>query len=326
MIDGVPAERSAGRSPSPSAGGYVGRFAPSPTGALHLGSLVAALGSYLDARHNGGRWLVRMEDLDTPRVVPGCSAEILRTLELFGLHWDGEVEYQSRRTERYAAALETLKSNGLTFECSCSRREFSTRETPVTRDLPQRPGAPRARPQPASASGRHACSSTIAFRARVEFDLRALGDPVVRRRDGVLSYQLAVVVDDAQQGISDVVRGADLLDSTAWQIALQRALGLATPRYAHLPLIVEPQRGKLAKSRHSLAIAAAAPAPQLIAALQLLQHPPPAEAGACLHPRNCLHGQLTRWKPQRLCGLRNVTLHTVVARTDLGFGATMVLL
>ena len=309
MIGGVPAEQSAGRSPSPSAGGYVGRFAPSPTGALHLGSLVAAVGSYLDARHNNGRWLVRMEDLDRARVVPGCSAGILRTLELFGLHWDGEVEYQSRRIERYVSALETLKSHQLTFECSCSRRQLSnTGDTgyPGTcRGGPTQPGPTVTRFRVPDGSVRF----TDELQGPCEFDLRALGDPVVRRRDRTLSYQLAVVVDDAQQGITHVVRGADLLDSTAWQIALQRALGLATPRYGHLPLILEPRHGKLSKSRHSLAIAAAAPAPQLIAALQLLQHPPPADAVRA-STRELLAWATNSWSPQRLQGLRNVTLHT----------------
>ncbi len=304
MTGGPPAEQAARR-----AGGYVGRFAPSPTGSLHLGSLVAAVGSYLDARHNNGRWLVRMEDLDTARVVPGCSAEILQTLELFGLLWDGEVEYQSRRTPRYVAALETLKSNGLTFECSCSRRErSSTGDTgyPGTcRNGPARPGPTATRFRVPDGSVQFA----DLIQGACEFDLRSLGDPIVRRRDGVFSYQLAVVVDDALQGITDVVRGADLLESTAWQTALQRALGLATPRYAHLPLVLEPLGGKLAKSRHSLAIATAAPTPQLIAALQLLQHPPPPEA-AQASAAELVAWATNSWQPQRLRGVRNVTFHT----------------
>lgn len=289
--------------------GYVGRFAPSPTGSLHLGSLVAALGSYLDARHNNGRWLVRMEDLDAARVVPGCGAEILRTLELFGLQWDGEVEYQSRRAPGYTAALETLKSTGLTFECSCSRREVSnTGDTgyPGTcRSGPARPGPTATRFRVPEGS----VEFHDLLQGACEFDLRSLGDPIVRRRDGVLSYQLAVVVDDALQGITDVVRGADLLESTAWQIALQRALGLASPRYGHLPLVLEPLRGKLAKSRRSLGIDAAAPAPQLIAALHLLQHPPPPEA-AHAPVAELVAWATDSWEPQRLRGVRNVTFHT----------------
>ncbi len=287
---------------------YIGRFAPSPTGALHLGSLVAALGSFLDARHRGGRWLVRIEDLDTARVVPGCSDGILRTLERFGLHWDGEVEYQSRRIQRYVAALETLKSNGLTFECSCSRRE-----RPNTEDTGY-PGTCRGGPTKAgpTATRFRVADGSIeladGLQGTSKLELRSLGDPVVRRRDGVFSYQLAVVVDDAQQDITDVVRGSDLLESTGWQIALQGALGLATPRYAHLPLVVEPLRGKLSKSRHSLAVSGAAPTPQLIAALQLLQHPPPAELLQA-PPRELLAWATSCWQPQRLRGVRNVTFH-----------------
>ena len=288
---------------------YIGRFAPSPTGPLHLGSLVAALGSYLDARHNKGRWLLRMEDLDTTRVVPGCSDDILRTLELFGLEWDGDVEYQSRRTQRYVATVETLKSTHLTFECSCSRRESAN-----TGDTGY-PGTCRAGPTKAgpTATRFRVADASVEFADLVQgvcsFDLRSLGDPVVRRRDGVFSYQLAVVVDDAQQGITDVIRGGDLLESTPWQIALQRAVGLTTPRYGHVPLVVEPQRGKLSKSRHSLAIGRSAPAPQLIAALQLLQHPPPDEL---THetPAKLLAWATNSWSPQRLRGLRNVIFHT----------------
>jgi glutamyl-Q tRNA(Asp) synthetase len=288
---------------------YIGRFAPSPTGPLHLGSLVAAVGSFLDARHNSGAWRVRMEDLDIPRVMPGAADDILRTLEWFGLQWDGEVLYQSRRTQHYVAALETLKSSGLTFECSCSRRErANTGDTgyPGTcRRGPTKAGPTSTRLRVEDAS----LEFTDVVHGACRFDLRSLGDPVVRRRDGVFSYQLAVVVDDAQQGITDVIRGGDLLDSTPWQIALQRALALPTPRYGHLPLVVEPVRGKLSKSRHSFAIGTAPPTPQLIAALQLLQHPPPAEL-AHEEPRQLLAWATNSWSPQRLRGVRNVTYHT----------------
>jgi glutamyl-Q tRNA(Asp) synthetase len=297
-----------GPSPARAPGAYVGRFAPSPTGPLHLGSLVAAIGSYLDARHHAGRWLVRIEDLDTPRVVPGCSSGILRTLELFGLPWDAEVEYQSRHMERYAAALDKLRSLGLTFECSCSRRELSnTGDTgyPGTcRGGPTRSGATATRLRVDDSSGQF----DDLLQGPCGFELRTLGDPVLRRRDGVFAYQLAVVVDDARQGVTDVVRGADLLDSTAWQIALQRYLGLPTPRYGHLPLVVEPLHGKLAKSRRSLAVGSD-PTPQLIAALQLLQHPPPAEL-ACATPLELLAWATNSWQPQRLRGTRTVTPHT----------------
>src|SRR5690348_15793083 len=177
---------------------YVGRFAPSPTGSLHLGSLVAALGSFLDARHRGGRWLLRMEDLDTPRVVPGCADTILRTLESFGLTWDGEVVWQSRRTDLYQAALADLRSRGLTFECSCSRRlrlENEDRGYPGTcRDKPVSPTA-------STATRFRVDEPTLIledrFQGPCELSPRSLGDVVIRRRDGIFAYQLAVVVDDA---------------------------------------------------------------------------------------------------------------------------------
>src|SRR5262245_58390033 len=191
---------------------YVGRFAPSPTGSLHLGSLVAALGSYLDARHHGGRWLLRMEDLDTPRVVPGCADAILRTLESFGLTWDGEVVWQSRRTELYRAATAQLNARGLTFEGSWPRRlrlENEDRGYPGTcRDNL----SPTTLVPGATATRFRIDDATLTFEDRFqgpcEIPLRSMGDVVIRRRDGIFAYQLAVVVDDADQGITDVVRGA----------------------------------------------------------------------------------------------------------------------
>jgi glutamyl-Q tRNA(Asp) synthetase len=257
---------------------YVGRFAPSPTGALHLGSLVAALGSFLDARKAGGRWLLRMEDLDTTRVIPGCSDEMLRTLEAFGLHWDGAVEFQSRRTALYADSLESLRTAGLTFECSCSRRELAdsveTGYPGTCRPAPARCG-------PTATRFRVNTEEVVSWMDLIQgsclYELRTLGDPVIRRRDGVFAYQLAVVVDDAAQGVSHVIRGADLLESTPWQIELQKALKLPTPHYGHLPLIMEETLGKLAKSRGSLALDPTLAGNQLATALGLLSHTPPAE-------------------------------------------------
>ena len=286
---------------APSA--YVGRFAPSPTGALHLGSLVAALGSFLDARCRGGRWLVRMEDLDTARVLPGCAAHMLRTLEAFGLTWDGAVEHQSAHLARYAAALDSLSSRGLTFQCSCSRRERQGEGGyPGTcRMGPARRGPTATRLRVADAS--------VVFEDRVQgrcsFSLRERGDVIIRRRDGAFAYQLAVVVDDAAQGITDVVRGADLLDSTPWQIALQEALGLQVPTYAHLPLVVEPGGGKLAKSRRSVALDANAVTSQMHRALQLLCQDPPAELK--LAPvGELLSWAVSRWSLEGIRGVREV--------------------
>jgi glutamyl-Q tRNA(Asp) synthetase len=232
-----------------------GRFAPSPTGPLHLGSLVAAVGSWLFARRAGGRWLVRIEDIDTPRVVPGSAEEILAALQRYGLQWDGEVVWQSQRTALYERALATLRERGLVYDCGCSRAELQrAASAPLGRE-PVYPGTCR-NGLPAGRVARairfRAPDEVIAFddllRGRVEENAaQETGDFVVRRADGLFAYQLAVVVDDAEQGVMQVVRGADLLSSTARQIALQRALGVPTPEYAHLPLVLNAEGAKLGK-------------------------------------------------------------------------------
>jgi glutamyl-Q tRNA(Asp) synthetase len=254
-----------------------------------------------------------MEDLDTARVVPGCSDEILRTLEAFGLCWDGEVEYQSRRTAAYAEALESLRARNLTFECSCSRRELThnsdtgylgtCRAGPTSRG----PTATRFKIEP---------SAVVDFEDRVQgtcrYELRALGDPIIRRRDGAFAYQLAVVVDDAAQGVSDIVRGADLLESTAWQLQIQQALRLPRPLYGHLPLVVESKRGKLAKSRRSLAIEPALASSQLSEALCLLRHNPPPEAQQA-PPAVLLEWAIGQWNLDRFHGMREFAVGTQIS-------------
>jgi glutamyl-Q tRNA(Asp) synthetase len=231
-----------------------GRFAPSPSGPLHFGSLVAALASWLDARAAGGRWLVRIEDLDTPRVQPGAADEILRTLERLGLCWDGEVIFQCRRTALYEQALSRLRE---TYLCGCSRREIADSAVSLAADGAQvYPGICRAG-LPAGRSARALrirVAGTVTLSDRVQGALsqdleREVGDFVLRRADGQFAYQLAVVVDDAAQGVTDVVRGADLLDSTPRQIYLQRLLGLPTPRYLHVPVVLDASGGKLSKHR-----------------------------------------------------------------------------
>ena len=239
---------------------YVGRFAPSPTGALHFGSLVAALGSWLDARAAGGRWLVRIEDLDAPRTQPGAADDILRTLVRVGLEWDGTVAYQSQRLPLYQRALEKLA--GRTYRCACTRREIADSSLGLAADGAQiYPGtcrngiAPGRQPR----AVRIKASGLVSFEDRVQglqqqLLEREVGDFVLQRVDGQVAYQIAVVVDDAEQGVTDVVRGADLLDSTPRQIYLQRLLGYTQPRYLHIPAAVNAAGEKLSKQTGALPI------------------------------------------------------------------------
>jgi glutamyl-Q tRNA(Asp) synthetase len=241
---------------------YIGRFAPSPTGPLHLGSLVAALASWLDARAARGRWLVRIEDLDRPRSQRGAADEILRTLERLGLHWDGEVRYQRGRETHYRQALEQLAR--ATYWCGCSRREIADSSLGLAVDgAPIYPGTCRDR-TPAQSQRRalrlRTTAQQIGFRDRVQGRQtqrleRDIGDFVLYRADGLFAYQLAVVVDDGDQRVTDVVRGADLLDSTPRQIYLQRLLGLPTPRYLHVPVLVNARGEKLSKQAGATPIA-----------------------------------------------------------------------
>jgi glutamyl-Q tRNA(Asp) synthetase len=233
----------------------IGRFAPSPTGSLHLGSLAAAVASWLFARAANGRWLVRIEDIDTPRVVPGSAGEILEALRRYGLEWDGEVVWQSQRTHLYEEALQRLRASGLVYDCACSRADLQRAASAPLGAETVYPGTCR-NGLPSGKAARairfRAPDETIAFDdlllGPVEENVaRDTGDFVVRRADGLFAYQLAVVVDDAEQGITQVVRGVDLLNSTARQIALQRALGDPTPEYAHIPLVTNPDGSKLGK-------------------------------------------------------------------------------
>ena len=242
---------------------YAGRFAPSPSGPLHFGSLVAALASWLDARAARGRWLVRIEDLDAPRTQPGAADEILRTLERLGLHWDGEVLYQSRRAEVYREALERMRDR--TYWCSCSRREIADSSLGLAADGAQiYPGTCRSGVAPGKKPRalRVRTAGALEFVDRVQGRQaqvleRDVGDFVLERADGQFAYQLAVVVDDAVQGITDVVRGADLLDSTPRQIYLQQLLGYPTPRYLHVPAAVNAAGEKLSKQTGACAVGGA---------------------------------------------------------------------
>jgi glutamyl-Q tRNA(Asp) synthetase len=296
---------------------YRGRFAPSPTGPLHFGSLVAATASYLDARNAGGEWLLRIEDLDPPREVAGSAEQIISTLAALGFSWNESIVRQSDRNLAYQDALDRLLAAGLAFPCSCSRSELQAAQPP-NRDPTDElyyPGWCR--------NGVRAPDRPLAIRFRVpagttDFDdrlqgpqsanlARETGDFVIRRRDGLFAYQLAVVVDDAAQNITHIVRGADLLNSTARQICLQGALGLTTPKYAHLPVAIDANGIKLSKSTGAAAVDAHQPAQQLWRTLQFLgQSPPPTLRRG---PAAALWDwAIENWQAQPLAGLRQMEL------------------
>lgn len=267
---------------------YHGRFAPSPTGPLHSGSLLAALGSWLLARHHQGQWQVRIEDVDPPRTVPGAAAQQLATLAAMGLHSDAPVIHQSARAPHYQAALARLLREGKAFACHCSRRDLADQG-----GIHQHCVARQPRAQPAIRL-RVAPGSRVTFndglRGVVQQDVHAdVGDFVLRRADGYWAYQMAVVVDDGAQGITHVVRGADLLDSTPRQILLQRALALPTPHYLHLPLLLDAQGHKLSKSEAARPLDPAQPLPALRQAWAALGQDP-----ASLHPASHVADLLAR--------------------------------
>jgi glutamyl-Q tRNA(Asp) synthetase len=301
-------------------GRYRGRFAPTPSGPLHFGSLVAAAGSFLDARSRGGEWLVRIEDLDPPRERAGAADSILRSLELFALEWDGPIVRQSERYALYEEALGRLLASGATRPCACSRTELKA--LPVNRSRP--PGDELFHPQTClTVPIRRTRPPATRFRVPagpVQFVDRSLGvqasnvgqevgDFVLRRRDGCFAYQLAVVVDDAEQGITDVVRGADLLPSTARQILVQRALGLPSPAYLHLPLAVRADGAKLSKSMDAPGIAHSPPAAQAWQSLAFLGQRPPAELEGAA-PREIWQWGVAHWNPAVFAGVRS---HDVAA-------------
>lgn len=259
-----------------------GRFAPSPTGPLHFGSLVAALGSYLEAKARGGRWLVRLEDVDTPRCRREYADDILRTLQAFGFEWDGEVLYQSRRDARYREVLEVLKRQGAVYPCGCTRAELAAAPAGID-GAPVYPGTCRGGlpPGKAARAWRLRVAGGIDFVDLVQGPqhqdlLREVGDCVLLRADGLFAYQLAVVVDDADQGVDHVVRGADLIHSTARQIFLQRLLGFPTPEYAHLPVAVDASGAKLSKQTKAAPLEVRDPVTALVAAARFLGLEPPS--------------------------------------------------
>jgi glutamyl-Q tRNA(Asp) synthetase len=266
------------------------------------------VGSYLDARAVRARWLVRIEDLDTPRVVPGCADGMLRTLEAFGFEWDGDVLYQSTRRDAYREALAELTAAGRTFRCSCSRKDLATDDDAGGYTGTCRSGPTRTGPT----SVRFRVSDTPIhfddlFQGPQTFDLASFGDVVVERRDGLASYQLAVVIDDAFQNVTRVVRGADLLSSTPWQVDLQTALSLPRPIYGHLPLLLEADGNKLSKSRHSVPLDPSVAPVALVSTLtHLSQSPPPELAHSSI--KEVWKWAIRHWNPPALAGKANVHL------------------
>lgn len=278
---------------------YVGRFAPTPSGYLHFGSLVAALASYLDARAAGGRWLLRMEDLDPPREMPGAQDAILSTLERYGFEWDGTLIRQSDRHAEYAALIDRLFSQGLAYACTCTRKQLEG-HAGIYPGLCRNAG----HADEDAAIRLRVPELQYHFTDRVQGEFcqhlgREVGDFVIRRRDGLFAYQLAVVLDDAWQGITDVVRGADLLDSTPRQLYLQELLGLSQPRYLHVPLIIQPDGHKLGKSYRSPPLPSDQATPLLLRALRALGQPAPTELH-CASPQELLQSAIAHWDASRI--------------------------
>jgi glutamyl-Q tRNA(Asp) synthetase len=294
----------------PSTTFYRGRFAPSPTGPLHFGSLVAAVGSYLDAKHHQGKWLVRIEDLDTPRTVKGAADEILGTLEAFGLHWDENIIFQSQRTAAYENAFHRLKEAGEVYPCACSRKEIADSALQHGDELAY-PGTCRngmAQGKTARAWRVRVNDTSINFSDRLQGNITqdlasGVGDFIVKRADGLFAYQLAVVVDDDAQGITDVVRGADLLYSTPRQIYLQQLLGLTTPAYMHLPVAVNAHGEKLSKQTLAQPVGKSNAVATLFDALAFLRQNPPAELRLGT-VKQILEWAITSWRPNVLANRR----------------------
>ncbi|WP_020565256.1 tRNA glutamyl-Q(34) synthetase GluQRS [Methylosarcina fibrata] len=291
---------------------YIGRFAPSPTGPLHLGSLSTALAGYLQARSQQGQWLLRIDDLDTPRNAPDASDGILATLDTYGLHWDDEADYQSRHLAEYEHLLHQLQQDGLAYPCTCTRKSLTALHAePAAGDV--YPGLCRNQRHPA----------TSPYSLRIKTDPRIVtfedqlqgtishrlaeqhGDFIIKRRDQIIAYQFAVVVDDARQGITEVVRGFDLLQETPKQIFLQQILGFSSPGYRHVPVIVDRDGRKLSKQTLAEAVALTEPETVLFQLLGLLRQRPPDELRGA-PPTELLDWAIGHWNPEPLRNSRTI--------------------
>lgn len=293
--------------------GYIGRFAPSPSGPLHFGSLVSALASYLDARAHGGKWLVRMEDLDPPREQAGAAGGILRCLEGHGLNWDGEILYQSQRTDAYQACLDALIQAGFAYPCGCSRQDLTAMGGIYN-------GHCRAHPPPPGQTCSlrlklydlpgHTSPELIEFKDLFQGlqcqNLRTqAGDQILKRRDGFFAYQLAVVVDDIAQGITHIIRGSDLLDVTGRQVFFFDLLGAPIPQFGHVPLAIQANGQKLSKQNHAKAIDSAEASRNLWRALAFLGQNPPSDL-AYSSAAECLDWALHHWQRHSIQGLSHL--------------------
>jgi len=286
---------------------YIGRFAPSPTGPLHLGSLYTALASFLDARHHHGQWRLRIDDLDRFRIVPEASDQILFVLDKLGLHWDGPVYYQSQHIADYHAAIDRLYQNGMLYSCTCSRKKlarlgsvypgFCRKNTTI----PPQPYALRIKTD----------ARPIHFIDRLQGEIQqclpqTTGDFIIKRKDNIIAYQLAVVIDEQQQHITQVVRGLDLLDSTARQLYIQQQLGLSQPEYMHIPLIVDSHGVKLSKQTQAEAVSAQNPGQTLWYLLQKLNQKPPAELKHA-PAQDILAWAIPHWQADKLKKIRAIS-------------------
>lgn len=296
-----------GETPHPGNGEYIGRFAPSPTGPLHAGSLVAALASWVDARHHRGLWLLRIEDIDPPREIAGASDEIISCLSAHGLDWDGEISYQSTRGDHYDHALQTLDRKNAVYACSCTRKHLRAIASET-----------QCNAYPGTCRDLNLCETNNALRLKVadaeicftdmvaglcsENVASSTGDFIIRRRGPLYAYQLAVVVDDAQQGVTNVVRGADLLDNTARQITLQQSLDYPVPAYCHLPVVKTDDGRKLSKQTSALPLDSTRAVQNLQSAWKCLGQQPVAQ---CASPSAFLESAIPQWRRDRIPALEN---------------------
>jgi len=294
---------------------YRGRFAPSPTGPLHFGSLVAALGSWLDAKANNGLWYLRIEDIDPPREQQNAKEDILRTLEAFGLTWDGDVFYQSQQLQHYQQTIEQLDTQERTYYCQCTRRLI--RETAgiyqnTCRDLNLKASEQHSLRVRLDSTEYDQQKKQYVLHDRFQGDTLipieiAKEDFIIRRKDGLHAYMLAVVVDDIEQNISHVVRGHDLIETTAQQISLHKLLSNRAPRYAHMPMIVDSKRQKLSKQTHAKAISSASKKHLIIKALEMLNQEPPKSLKQEYY-QDILEWAIIAWKPESFYGINEIVL------------------